>query len=186
MNISQRGDVDANEIDPPIGHQGQPFIAVHEQLTHRERSGALRLDLLKPGHVLWRKCIFQEEQPVRLQCLGKYQRLGGRNALVNVVDEVYFEADFLAEVVEHPDRVIDVRGRLKHRRGSDAARACLLHLVRSGSGHSITGEAGDSQLHPNVPVAARHGLAHLVLKVRQFPRAGVGIERHRRTDFPAE
>jgi hypothetical protein len=107
-------DVNADEINPAVRHQRQPLMAVYEKLAHGKGSGALLAHDLKPGHVFRRKTVLEEEKPERLHGLGKHQRLRGRDALMDVMHELYVEAQLRAQVVEHLDGVVYVRGGLEH------------------------------------------------------------------------
>src|SRR3981081_746024 len=66
VQAARGGNVNADEINPAIGHQWQPFMAVYEQLAHGKRSGTLLAHDLKPSYVFRGERILEEEKTERL------------------------------------------------------------------------------------------------------------------------
>ena len=63
---SDGGYVNADEIDPAVGHQREPLIAIDEEFSHGERRGGLLAHGLKPMDVFGSEGVFQEEEAKRL------------------------------------------------------------------------------------------------------------------------
>ena len=81
-------DVDADEVDQPLGDQRHVFLLSVEQLAHRERNARLLADQPEVILLLGRQRVFQEEQMVLLQLLAQADRLAGRDPLVHVVEQL--------------------------------------------------------------------------------------------------
>ena len=92
--------VDADEIDQAPAYEIEPFSRVVEQFTHGEGSGTLLPQDFEISHVLRCERIFKEEEPIRLQLLGEADGINGRQALVHVVEQFNFLAEFLAQILE--------------------------------------------------------------------------------------
>ena len=176
---ADRGNMTADEINPAVGHQGQPLAAVHEQFAHGQGRGTLLPHELEPCHVFRSHGVFQKEEAERFHGLGQNQRLCGRNAFMHVVDQVHVEANLRAQVVEHLHGVVDVRRRLKDRGSHHAVRTRLQNRVGRGVGYAVSRESWHGELDADVPVASLHRLAHLVFQLRQFARGGMGVQRGR-------
>ena len=84
-------DVQPDEVDPAVGDQGQPLVAVDEQLPHCQGGRCLAAEVLEPGRVLGREAVLKEEQSERFQGLRKLDSLGRGHALVDVVDQLDVE-----------------------------------------------------------------------------------------------
>ena len=128
-------------------------MAVHEQFAHGQRSGCLLADGLEPGHIFGRHNVFEEEQPVRLQRLGQHHRLGGRNALVDIVHKLHVEPEFRTQLIEHLDGVIHVRGGLKYGRLRHAPRPEPAHVGGCLGCDAVTGKARHGELDTNMAIA---------------------------------
>ena len=62
----------ANEVDPAIGHQRQPFIAIGEELAHGQRRGGLLAEDLEPAHIFRAERVFHIERPVLLDGFAQF------------------------------------------------------------------------------------------------------------------
>ena len=122
---ADRRDMQPDEVDPAVGHKRQPLVAIDEQLSHRQGSRCLRTEMLKPRRVLGRETVFEEEQAERFQRLRELDGLDRGNTLVDVVDQLDIESELRTQVLEHLDRVVDVRSGLEDGEGRiPVGRAC--------------------------------------------------------------
>src|SRR3954468_18508542 len=86
VESSGRGDVDANEVDQPLGCEENPFISIYKQLAHRNRATGLLTQCSEPGDIFRSERIFHEERPVRLNRLAQLNCLIWRKSFVHIVE----------------------------------------------------------------------------------------------------
>ena len=87
-------DVDADEVDQPLGDERHVFVLRVEQLAHRDRDARLLAQQPEVVVLLGRERVFEEEQAVRLERLAEVDRLVRRDPLVHVVQQL----DLVAEL----------------------------------------------------------------------------------------
>src|SRR5262249_4474442 len=114
------GQMAADEIDQPPGDEFEPFVWIIEELAHGDGSGALLAENFEITDILRSKRIFEKEQTVRLQFLGQADGVNGREALVQVVEQLDFFPEMLAQVFEKFRNGAPVSGRLEEFAGKMA------------------------------------------------------------------
>ena len=163
-----------------FGHQRQPFVAVDEQLAHRQRASR------SAGGACWNqaassgaKRILEEEQPVRLQGLRELDGLGRGHALVDVVEQLDVEAELRAQVVEHLDRVVDVGRRARRPARGDPRGPRLSHVLRGLAGRAVGRDSRGRRAARGRGGSPWPATCAPGPRAPAARRAGVGIERDR-------
>lgn len=113
IEAAHSGLVNTNEVDPPVGDQAEPLIAVDEQLTYSEWCRRFLAKDLEPAHIFRRDRIFHIKRPAELN------RLVRRRTLMDVMDQ----ADVIAEL---------------RPQGSNIPMVVLTYLVASKTGEGLT------------------------------------------------
>ena len=140
-----------------------------EKLAHRQRRGALLADHAEPLNVLGRERVFEEEETEALDLLGKADSLDGRYALVDIVQDFQFVAEFLAHGLKHFDGSMQVRFGFENRLGVE-----LFHL-HVAAGTAVGRHAGHADLHANGAEAFGEEPMNGVEQLREVGASGVGI-----------
>jgi hypothetical protein len=72
-----------------------------EKFSHCHRRGSHSSNLAKPFNLLRRKHVFEEEEPIRLQPLGKLDCHVRIQVLVHIMQELKIPPEPIAEMLEH-------------------------------------------------------------------------------------
>ena len=106
--------MDANKIDQLFLNQWQVVIDVGEQFTHCNRDAAGGTQTAKAVDVFGWQCIFEKEQPKRLQVFCQLDGKRRRQTFVNVMQQFDFLTKFIASVFEQFRRKARVVCRFKY------------------------------------------------------------------------
>ena len=143
-----------------------------EELPHRLGRGALSANVLEPGDVFGRQRVFEKEEFERFDILGELDGVAWTEAFVDVVQKLYFGADFSPNVLDHFGHPTDVFAWMVVGAVGSAFR--FLDCVRRPT---IA-----AHLNANMPVSLLHILANVLSHFLLLPsiRVCVGVCR-----FPA-
>jgi hypothetical protein len=116
-----------------------------------------------------RERVFEEEETEALDLLGKADSLDGRDALVDIVQDFQFVAEFLAHGLKHFDGSMQVRFRFENRLIVE-----LFHL-HVAARTAVGRHAGHADLHANGAEAFGEEPMNGVEQLREVGASGVGI-----------
>ena len=95
-------ETDADEVDEALANERHILNRVGEELTKRDGRRTLASKKSQVLRIFGRNRIFEEEEPVRLECFGQLNRIDRRDALVHVMQELDVLPEARAEVLEEP------------------------------------------------------------------------------------
>ena len=163
-------DMHANVIDEALGDQRLPFMRAVEELAHGNGSGAVLPDLPEVGEVFGRKRIFEKEHAERLGRLAELHGQVGGEALVHVVEQFHFLAQFAAAHFEQLECAPELRGGIEERLVVQGLGAAVFLVLRAIAGHTR-----QADLHADMTPALRHVFLRVVDDFFELGAAGVGV-----------
>lgn len=92
--------MDADEVDEPLRDEAHPFMPAVKEFAHRDRRGGEFAEVLEVADVFGTEGVFDEEGAILLQVFDELHGEDRRNALVHVVKQFDFVAQFFAEMLE--------------------------------------------------------------------------------------
>jgi hypothetical protein len=176
IEAAHSGLVNTNEVDPPVGDQAEPLIAVDEQLTHSEWCRRFLAKDLEPAHIFRRDRIFHIKRPALLDRPAELNRLVRRRTLMDVMDQADVIAELRPQGLEHTNGRVDIPGSVEDRRGLNAIRPQSLRPRRSyGTTHAIAGPSRGGQLNAHNLVSLLNVGLHLIVQIAMYACAACGI-----------
>ncbi len=174
-------------------------MGVVVQLAHRKRRGCLLPDDAEVVVVLRREQVLQEEELELLDVLGKADTLYGRDALVDVVQQLHVPPDGRPQMLEQRHRGANVRHGLEYAgrvfRQGPWPRPALGPVGRhtrplprpdyAFAACAIGLEPGRGHLHPDVVVPVLCKGSDAVLNLPVLGAAGVDVDGRRVPRLPS-
>ena len=124
------GDVNSDEVDQPLGDQGNVFLLCVEQLAHRQRNARLAANQPEVVFLLGGQGILQEKQVILLQLLAEVDGLAGRDTFVNVVKQLHLLAERRCADVRTTWEACVNTARAPRSISDRSARYCLARRAR--------------------------------------------------------
>ncbi len=169
-------DVNADEVDQPLGDQRQVLVDGVEQLAHRDRHARLLAQLPEPAVVLGRERVLEEEEVVGLERLAEVDRFVELHALVDIVQQLHLVAQVGAQVREQLRQHPHVTGGFPDRTRVRRADGLVCGSARWRlTARAVRGQPRDAPLHAHVAEPGGHALARVVGDLGEVASAGVVV-----------
>ena len=164
------GDVDADVVDEAAFDERLPFVGAVEELAHGDGGSAVLANLMEVGDVFRRERVFEEEHVVLLGFFAEFDGLIGGVALVHVVEELDFVAQFFAGDFKHLEAAAHSVLAVEERAGIETLDGSLAGVLRA-----VAGQAGQAHLDADVAEALGHVFFGVFDDVGIVGSAGVAV-----------
>src|SRR5262245_46061936 len=169
--------MNANEIDQPVGDQGNILMLRIEQLPHRYWSAALLANQTKMIVLLGRQRILDEVGSVPFKLLTEGYCLARTDPLMHIMQKLDIIAQFDSQVLEERWDQPDIRSRIPGR--SRIGWPIIVPAAGTTSRAAATCSVGrltrHRDLNPDVAVAALHCLPCVVFNLLEVTTARMKI-----------